>query len=197
VTKGATLARLYATDSLEVRARVPAPYQGELIAAAKQNTPLSASASIGSETLALHFDRLAGEADPSGVDALFKLDGDPNLVRFGQLLTVYLERPKREAVVEVPFRAVYGDGRLYVVREGRMHGIDVESLGTRMGVDGEERLLVHSEQLAAGDALVTTHMPNAIEGLRVDIIGAAQPDGPMVAKPDGLDASTSEAEGHN
>lgn len=189
VTKGETLVRLYATESLEVRARIPAPYQGELIEAVKRDLPLSASATIGAETLLLRFDRLAGEADPSGVDALFKLAGDPSLVRFGQLLTVYLERPTREAVVEVPFRAVYGGDRLYVVKDGRMQGVDVESLGTRLGADGEERLLVKSDQLGAGDALVTTHMPNAIEGLRVAIVGAEPPD---VAG-----ATASEAESHN
>ena len=51
-----------------------------------------------------------------------------------------------------------------------MRGIDVESLGTREGDGDEERLLVQSDALAPGDALVTTHMPNAIEGLRVEII---------------------------
>ena len=195
VTKGESLVRLYSTESLEVRARIPAPYQGELIAAAKQAVPLSASATIGAESLPLQFDRLAGEADPSGVDALFKLAGDPSLVRLGQLLTVYLERPTREAVVEVPFRAVYGGNRLYVVQDGRMQGVDVESLGTRLGADGEERLLVKSDQLAAGDALVTTHMPNAIEGLRVAIVGAERPD--VAEPPDVAGATASEAESRN
>ncbi|MBK5939226.1 biotin/lipoyl-binding protein [Halochromatium roseum] len=177
VTKGEALVRLYATESLEIRARIPAPYQDELIEAVKQDLSLSASATIGGESLQLRFDRLAGEADPSGVDALFKLDGDPTLLRLGQLLTVSLERPMREAVVEVPFRAVYGGDRIYLVEDGRMRGIDIESLGTRISADGEERLLVRSDQLAAGDALVTTHMPNAIEGLRVAIVGAEPPDG--------------------
>lgn len=199
VTKGETLVRLYATESLEIRARIPAPYQDELIAAAKQDLPLTASATVGGESLALQFDRLAGEADPSGVDALFKLDGDPSLVRLGQLLTVYLERPTREAVVEVPFRAVYGGSRLYVVKDGRMHGVDVDSLGTRIGADGEERLLVRSDQLAAGDALVTTHMPNAIEGLRVAIVGAESSDGGSEPTPelDVAETTANDAESHN
>ncbi|MBK1703551.1 RND transporter [Halochromatium glycolicum] len=170
VSKGEALARLYAIDSLEIRARVPAPYQDELIAALRQGEPLTASTTIGGERLALTLDRLAGEADPSGVDALFQVQGDPAVLRLGQLLTVQLERPAREAVVAVPFRAVYGGGRLYVVEDGRMRGIDVESLGTREGDGDEERLLVQSDALAPGDALVTTHMPNAIEGLRVEII---------------------------
>lgn len=176
VTKGETLMRLYATDSLEVRARVPAPYQDELIGAVQQGKALEASTDIGGERLALRFDRLAGEADPSGVDALFQVDGDPSLVRLGQLLSVSLKRPMRDAVVEVPFRAVYGGGRLYLVEDGRMRGVDVETLGTRVGDDGEERLLVRSDALQPGAALVTTHMPNAIEGLRVEIVDGRASD---------------------
>jgi multidrug efflux pump subunit AcrA (membrane-fusion protein) len=176
VSKGEVLVRLYATERLEVRARIPAPYQDELIAAATQGIALTARAMIGGESLTLRFDRLAGEADPSGVDALFEVEGEPGLVRFGQLLSVTLERPLREALIEVPFRAVYGSNRLYVVEDGRMHGLDVEPLGTRLGASGEERLLVRSDELEPGDALVTTHMPNAIEGLRVEIIGAETAD---------------------
>jgi len=199
VTKGETLVRLYATESLQVRARIPAPYQDELIEAVKQGLPLSATAPIGAESLALRFDRLAGEADPSGVDALFELEGDPSLVRLGQLLSVYLERPIREAVVEVPFRAVYGGDRLYLVKEGRMQGVNVESLGTRISAEGEERLLVRSDQLAAGDALVTTHMPNAIEGLRVAIVDAEPGDGSPEPrpKPDVATAKSDPAESPN
>ncbi len=170
VSKGEVLVRLYATESLEVRARVPAPHQDELIAALTQGMALTARAMSGGESLTLRFERLAGEADPSGVDALFEVEGDSGLVRLGQLLSLNLERPLREALVEVPFRAVYGSGRLYVVEDGRLRGIDVEPLGTRLSARGEERLLVRSDALEPGAALVTTHMPNAIEGLRVEII---------------------------
>ncbi|MFP4061700.1 MAG: efflux RND transporter periplasmic adaptor subunit [Halochromatium sp.] len=186
VSKGEVLVRLYATDSLEVRARVPAPYQDELIAAVTEGVALRASAMVGGEALRLRFDRLAGEADPSGVDALFEVAGEPGLVRLGQLLSLTLERPNREALVEVPFRAVYGSGRLYVVEDGRMRGLDVETLGTRLGAHGEERLLVRSDELEPGDALVTTHMPNAVEGLRVEIIGAEAADAD--ADPDSAEA---------
>jgi len=192
VTKGEALVRLYATDSLEIRARVPAPYQDELIAALRRDEPLEASATVGGERLSLTLDRLAGEADPSGVDALFHVQGEPGLVRLGQLLTVHLERPTRAEVVEVPFRAVYGGGRVYVVENGRMRGINVESLGSHAVGDGEERLLVHADALAPGASLVTTHMPNAMEGLRVEIVGEA---GSAIASSAAAEAAPSEAVG--
>jgi multidrug efflux pump subunit AcrA (membrane-fusion protein) len=170
VAKGAVLARMYALDSLQVRARVPAPYQGELIQAMTGEEPMLASARLGSETIRLQLDRLAGEADPSGVDGLFRVLDDPHVLRLGQMLTVRMQRPTRENSIAVPFRAVYGGDRLYKLEDGRMVGVRVEALGGRVEEDGSERLLVHSPQLEAGDLIVTTHMPNAMDGLRVETV---------------------------
>jgi multidrug efflux pump subunit AcrA (membrane-fusion protein) len=168
VSKGAILLRMYALDSLQVRARIPAPYQGELIAGLDDQAPLEAVAQVGDEDIGLRLDRLAGEADPSGVDGLFRIMGDPQLLRLGQMLTLRLQRPAREDSVAVPFRAVYGGDRLYKLEDGRMVGVRVESLGGRVDADGAERLLVHSPELRDGDLIVITHMPNAMDGLRVE-----------------------------
>ncbi|MBK1701085.1 RND transporter, partial [Thiococcus pfennigii] len=56
--------------------------------------------------------------------------------------------------------------------------LDVEVLGARREADGRERLPVRSPQLATGDLMVTTHLPNAIDGLRVETVGeVADPPG--------------------
>ncbi|WP_082674264.1 efflux RND transporter periplasmic adaptor subunit [Thiohalocapsa sp. ML1] len=188
VAKGAVLARMFALDSLQVRARIPAPYQAELVTALAGQGSLPATAAIGDTTLPLKLARIAGEAGPSGVDGLFEVAADPAALRLGQMLTVKLARPARDGVVAVPFRAVYGGGRLYKLEAGRMVGVDVETLGARAAAAGEERLLVRSPQLKAGDLIVTTHMPNAIEGLRVETLDegrmARAPARPAAAAPD-------------
>ena len=173
VAKGAVLVRLYAIESLEVRARIPAPYQAELVRAIAAGERLVASAEIGPETIMLALDRLAGEAGPSGVDGLFRVKGDPLLLRPGQLLTLRMARPARVDAFAVPFQAVYGDGRLYKVQAGRLARVDAEVLGSRVMEQGEQRLVVRSGDLRTGDLIVTTHMPNAIDGLRVEILTRA------------------------
>lgn len=170
VAKGSVLLQLYALDSLEVRARIPAPYQAELIDVLGGEVPLQAVAQVGDARIALRLDRLAGEADPSGVDGLFRVVDDPGLLRLGQMLTLRLRRPTRADSVAVPFRAVYGGDRLYKLVDGRMVGLTVESLGGRVDDDGTEQLLVYSPDLRDGDLIVTTHMPNAMDGLRVETI---------------------------
>jgi len=172
VARGAVLVRLYAADSLEVRARIPAPFQDELLAALARGEALLATAQIGGETVALELDRLAGAADPSGVDGLFQVHGDPARLRLGQMLTLRLQRPPREAVLAVPFSAVYGSNRIYLIEDGRLRGIDVEGLGGRIGANGEERLLVQSPALTDGARIAITHMPNAMDGLPVEVVGS-------------------------
>lgn len=171
VAKGQVLARMFALDSLQARARIPAPYQAELLTALGEAGTLPAVAAIGDMELALTLERIAGEAGPSGVDGLFYVAGDPAALRLGQMLTVRLERPARDGVIAVPFRAVYGGGRIYLLEDGRMVGVDVETLGERRsGKDEVEHLLVRSPQIEAGDLIVTTHMPNAMDGLRVETL---------------------------
>jgi len=169
VKQDAVLLQLYSLHRLEVRARIPAPFQEEIGVALAAGTRLRASADLGDSRIPLRLDRLAGEAQPSGVDGLFAVEDGFDLLRLGQMLSLRLVRPPRSDTVALPFQAVYGGGRIYKLVDGRMRGIQVESLG---GIDdgNGERLLVRSGELGAGDEVVVTHMPNAIDGLRVEAI---------------------------
>jgi hypothetical protein len=51
-----------------------------------------------------------------------------------------------------------------------MRGLQVETLGNFISDSGEERLLVLAPDLKSGDRLIVTHLPNAIEGLRVEAV---------------------------
>lgn len=170
VRKDDVLVTLYAVESLEVRARIPTPYQAELTAAFQTKGSLPATARVGDRALNLSMERLAGEATASGIDALFAVDDDAGLLRAGQMISLRLDRPQQDGVVPAPFGAVYGGDRVYVLVEGRMKGVPVRSLGSWFTDTGDERLLVQSPDLRAGDLLIVTHMPNAIDGLRVEVV---------------------------
>jgi multidrug efflux pump subunit AcrA (membrane-fusion protein) len=170
VMDGVVLLRLYSLEDLEVRARIPAPYQSEIAAALAAGVILEAETVSGDAEIGLRLERLSGEAQPSGVDGLFAVTRGSEALRLGQMLELRLERPPREGVVPVPFEAVYGGDRLYKLEQGRMRRIRVESLGGWSQVDGDERLLVRSPNLASGDLVVVTHMPNAVDGLRVEAV---------------------------
>ena len=170
VKQDAVLLRLYAVDGLEVRARIPAPYQEEIRAALASGALLPAFADVGGTPVALRLDRVAGEARPSGIDGLFSVQDDTDLLRLGQMVSLRLERPQRSDAVAVPYQAVYGGNRIYKLVDGRLRGVQVESLGGMNDGNGGERLLIRSPKLSSGDRVLVTYMPNAVDGLRVEAI---------------------------
>ena len=104
-------------------------------------------------------------------EALFRIDEGSEWLRVGQVLRFGVGRLPRDNAVPVPYQAVYGSGRIYRLEDGRMGGREVETLGSFIDEAGEERLLVHAPELKSGDLLVVTHLPNAIDGLRVEAVG--------------------------
>lgn len=180
VARGERLLALYPSASLEVRARIPAPHQDEILAALAAGESLSAHATVGGVNLALHLARLGGEAEASGIDGYFAIESHAEMLRPGQLLGLRLARPAAVDAVALPMAAVYGGERVYELAEEpgadgqesvtRLRGVAVELLGTRLDDQGRELALVRSVELSAGDRVVVTHLPNAIEGLRVEAV---------------------------
>jgi multidrug efflux pump subunit AcrA (membrane-fusion protein) len=170
VKEDAVLVRVYALNALEVRARIPAPFQVEIHAALASGAVLTALADAGGVQIPLRLERVAGEAQPSGVDGLFSVQSKGELLRLGELVSLRMTRSPQPNAVALPFQAVYGGERIYKLVDGRMRRVDVESLGGIADAERGERLLVSSADLASGDRVVITHMPNAVDGLRVEAI---------------------------
>ena len=88
VQRADTLLTLYPSDALEVRAKLPAPYQQELLEALNAGRTLRAAALAGATEIVLHLDRVSGEADPSGIDGLFRIQRGTELLRLGSMITL-------------------------------------------------------------------------------------------------------------
>jgi hypothetical protein len=85
-------------------------------------------------------------------------------------MPVTLERAARGNTVAIPFSALYGADSVYLLSSaGRMQRARIERIGEARGSNGERRLLVSGKALVAGAQLITTHLPNAITGLKVDV----------------------------
>lgn len=170
VSRNEPLLTVYPTRGLEVRARVPQVFQNELITALGQGQTLTAISDNGHEFVLARF---AGLSDPAGTEAVLELQGEPGGLRPGGLLPLTLERPARQQAVDVPFSALYGADSVYLMTEdGRMQRIEVERIGEARSENGERRLLIAGEQLTPGARLITTHLPNAVTGLKVELADA-------------------------
>ncbi|MFY0990326.1 efflux RND transporter periplasmic adaptor subunit [Halomonas sp. C05BenzN] len=169
VAARAALLSVYPLDDLELRARLPRRYQRELLAALDAGQRLEARDDNGNRFTLVG---LAGEGDPSGTEAILRLAGEAGDLRPGSLVPIVLERPAVGESLAVPYSALYGDDTLYLIDdEQRMQRIRVTRHGEVTGPGGEPWLLVSGEALAPGRRVVVTHLPNAIEGLRLEDAG--------------------------
>lgn len=170
VRSGAQLVSLYAQNELEVRAQIPERYLGTIRAFIDADTSLYADAALHDTSVRLRLARLAGESNArsGGIDALFHIEQGWQSLHRNQFVTLNLHLPARENVIALPYSAVYGADQVYILDpEQRMRGVTVERLGETRGADRERLLLVRSDALHAGDQLIISQLPNAMDGLKV------------------------------
>ena len=178
VNTGQALMTLYPTAGLEVRAKLPAPLQDEFLAALAQGRHFQATARVGAAVLNFRLARVAGAADARGLDGFFVLGSGTAPLRVGELVSLNVVRAPVAGVVSVPYGALFGGNRVYRIEGDRLKAVDVEVLGEAAGnevVDGGQagqsaRLLVRGAALKDGERLLATHLPNAVTGLKVEVI---------------------------
>jgi multidrug efflux pump subunit AcrA (membrane-fusion protein) len=168
---GDPLLRLQALDDLEIRASLPEVLLPRIPPLLRDGVPLLAHATVGGQAVTAELVRLAGAAasGEAGMSALFRvLEGGADLP-LNRFVNLRLHLPEESDAVVVPFETLYGRDRIYRVIDGRMQGLRVERLGEVVDPQGQTRALVRHSELAAGDVLVVTRLPNAVDGLRVGV----------------------------
>lgn len=169
VQPGQTLLTLYSSDGVYLRAKLPVIHALELRAALDAGEQLRAYADFGATRLSARLERIGGEADARGVDLLLRVDRGQE-VPIGAFVNALLERPVVDGALSLPFSALHGGDRIYRIDDaGRLVSIQVERVGEHR-VDGEPRMLVRAPALDAGARVMVTHLPNAIDGLLVQVV---------------------------
>lgn len=171
VRPGDTLLTVYDLANLEVRAQIPGRYIAQVREMLRQGKTLMAQAEIDGESVRLVLNRLSGEVRPDsgGIDGLFHIETNDEPLPLGTFVEINLQLAEQEQVVEIPFSALYGMDRIYLVEDGHLHAIAVERVGEVARDKGKKNLLIRSDELQAGDQIAATQLPNAITGLRVEI----------------------------
>ncbi len=169
VATGQVLLELFPLDSLEIRAHLPLKYMRTVRRALADGERLEAVVDRADEAMRFTLLRLAGEAEATGIDVYFDAGEAGERLRPGELLALELELPKQDNVYALPYQAIYGNSRIYRVVDGRLQALDVVTVGQTRGGDGNTRVLIRSDQIAPGDLIAITHLPNAVTGLKVRI----------------------------
>ncbi len=159
---------VFAPDSgREVRVQVPAVVAQTLAIALERAATISARTDQG---VPLGLSRVSGSLkDNTGaVDVFFT--SEATLPPTGTVLSVSLNLIPEADVVVLPTDAVYGGNLVYRVTDGNtLEAISVQRLGQRPG-DSETEVLVRAAQLQTGDRILTSRLPAAVTGLKVEVI---------------------------
>jgi len=70
----------------------------------------------------------------------------------------------------MPFNALYGLNRVYRINDGYLEAVKITRVGEYENSQGQTQLLIRSDTLQEGDRVVSTQLPNAITGLRVEAV---------------------------
>ncbi len=169
VRSGDVLVELFEREQVEVRAQLPNRYLPALRRALQNDSTVAGTIALDGEAIPISLDRLASRIDQGrgGVDAFFRIENSAVDAELGRTVSASVTLPAVENAVALPFEAMYGNDRVYKVMDERLHGITVKRVGESTNADGMPIVLVQSDALQDGDEIVTSQLPNAVEGLKV------------------------------
>lgn len=171
VRPGDTLLTVYDLDNLEVRAQIPGRYIAQVRQMLQQGKQLEASAQVDGQLMRLTLNRLSGEVreDSGGIDGLFRIENNMAPLPLGTFVELQLQLAEQENVIEIPFSALYGMDRVYLIEDGHLQSVPIQRIGEVERENGKNSLLIRSTSLTPGDLIAATQLPNAITGLRVEV----------------------------
>jgi multidrug efflux pump subunit AcrA (membrane-fusion protein) len=171
VRVGDEIVTVYNTSEIEIRAQIPTRQVPLVRDALTDGETLDARALVDGRPLRARLDRFTAEVERGGggADAYFRVVEGGEDLPLGRTVELIVDLPAVPVSVALPYEAVYGTDRIYRLENDRMRAVRVERVGEQRGVDGGARVLVRSPELQPGDRIVVTQLPNAMDGLRVQI----------------------------
>lgn len=176
VNPGAKILSVYSLEQLEVRADINSVDITTVRTELTNGNSLRAHGVIEGKNIELRLDRLSGKTEKgrAGVAGLFKITEGSDRLTLGRFIEFGLELPAVSDLFSIPLQAIYGKQRIYIAKDGVMQLVKVNKIGQHKLPNGEIRALVKSEEINPGDKIIVTQIPNAIQGLRIKIIGSAE-----------------------
>lgn len=172
VRTGDWLLSMYNDDELEVRAQFPLKYAALIRASLNDHRQLLATTMQGAQPITLKLNRLAGQIQQGsgGIDGLFSIAAGAQQLTLGQTIELDVRLPAQGNVIELPASALYGRDSIYRVHNNRLQLVPIEYLGKTISSGRTEKILIRGADITAGDQIMITQLPNAVEGLAVTVM---------------------------
>lgn len=162
---------VYDLRSMELIGAIPRRYQPVLQQALDSGEQLSA-VTVDTETvIQAKLARLGGEVSPrsGGVDAMFDIMQGGESLTLGRSLKIQLQLPAVANSFILSDTAIYDTDTIYRVVDNRLQAVKVRRLGDYIDNGRSAGMLLFSEAVRAGDVVMATQLPDAIENLQVKI----------------------------
>ena len=176
IQNGSSLVTLFSTEQLELRVHIPEytanQIKKQLADFKKSPEVIYAHATVDTIQYKLPFNRLAGEVQQGagGVDAIFTFEEEVLSLPIGKTLSITLKLPQLANVVVVPASSIYQQKYIYTIEDQKLHSLPVERLGYWHNPDKPNLTFwIIKSELKKGDKVLSSLLPNAIDGLRVKI----------------------------
>ena len=171
VRPGDRLLDLYDAAMLEIRAQIPTRKVAIVRDSLDRGLELNGRARVDGRRIEVRLDRLTGRVSrgAGGTDALFRVTSGGERLSLDQSVELSLRLPALADSVALPYEALYGLDRIYLLENDRMHGVQVDRLGEMQAGNGNRRVIVRSDELVPGARVIVTQLPNASDGLRVRV----------------------------
>lgn len=168
---GDEIVTVYNTSEIEVRAQIPTRHVAKVRDSLTAGKTLEAKAMVDGRAVRAKLDRFTAEVERGGggADAYFRVVEGGQDLPLGRTVELMVDLPGVHGSVALPYEAVYGTNRVYRLDGDRMRTLVIERVGEQRDLDGSTRVLVRSPELASGDQIIVTQLPNAMDGLRIKV----------------------------
>lgn len=171
VTANATLVSLVIPERIELVATLPLRYVSRARDQLAQQVSVPAIAYVDGEIYEFALDRFSAQTDRSAsIAGFFRLtSGDATQLPLGRFVEANMILPLAESSIWIPTSALYGRDRVYRVEDDRLVAVQITLVG-EYEKNGTPGFLVMSDQLSADDQLLASRLPQAVQGLAVEIV---------------------------
>lgn len=173
VRSGDTLISLYDPQSIQVRAQIPRTAIEQIRGGLDRGEKIHMNGTVDNSPIKAVLTRLIADRVDAvgGVEGVFEIIESEIHPLPGRALELSVTLPAVTDTIVIPYEALYENSRIYRIdADGRLEPIKVNNLGWGSPLDvtgNESTIVVSGANLRMGDRIVTTHLPEAMKGIKV------------------------------
>ena len=169
VRPGDLVVSLYDPNSIQIRAQIPRSSIQQIQHGLEHGEEIMMEGVVdGISIKAILTGLVSNQIDEvGGIEGIFAITKTTTPPLPGRALQLSVTLPAIPETVVLPYEALYENSRIYRIdNEGQLDPLKISILGWG-GTADKSLIVVHGPLLNRGDRIVTTHLPEAMKGLKV------------------------------